>query len=77
MKTNWAKGVDSKGQPIPNPEKEPKIDGALLLRIRAVLSTGRRLASVHRPAFFTSMQHELSACFTSTMKTQSQKGGRE
>ncbi|HLH04331.1 MAG TPA: acido-empty-quinoprotein group A [Bryobacteraceae bacterium] len=30
VKTNWAKGVDAKGQPIPNPAKEPKEDGALV-----------------------------------------------
>jgi len=30
VKTNWAKGVDAKGQPIPNPAKEPQIAGALL-----------------------------------------------
>lgn len=29
VKTNWAKGVDAKGQPIPNPEKEPHEDGTL------------------------------------------------
>ncbi len=28
--TNWAKGFDSKGQPIPNVEKEPKPNGALV-----------------------------------------------
>lgn len=28
--TNWAKGLDSKGQPISNPAKEPQTDGALL-----------------------------------------------
>jgi acido-empty-quinoprotein group A len=28
--TNWAKGIDAKGQPIPDPEKEPKVDGSLL-----------------------------------------------
>lgn len=28
--TNWAKGVDSRGQPIPNPAKELKPDGALV-----------------------------------------------
>lgn len=27
---NWAKGVDSKGQPIPDPAKEPMADGTLL-----------------------------------------------
>jgi alcohol dehydrogenase (cytochrome c) len=27
---NWSKGVDAKGQPIPNSAKEPKTDGALL-----------------------------------------------
>lgn len=30
VRTNWAKGVDSNGQPIPNPAKEPQIDGALV-----------------------------------------------
>lgn len=30
VKTNWAKGVDSKGQPIPNPAKQPQTDGALV-----------------------------------------------
>jgi alcohol dehydrogenase (cytochrome c) len=27
---NWASGVDAKGQPIPNPAKEPQTDGALV-----------------------------------------------
>ncbi len=27
---NWSKGVDAKGQPIPDEAKEPKVDGALL-----------------------------------------------
>ena len=30
IKTNWAKGIDSRGEPIPNPAKEPKPDGALV-----------------------------------------------
>ena len=30
VKTNWAKGVGASGQPIPNPAKEPRIDGALV-----------------------------------------------
>jgi alcohol dehydrogenase (cytochrome c) len=30
VKTNWAKGYDAKGQPIPNPAKHPQIDGALV-----------------------------------------------
>ena len=30
VKTNWAKGVDDAGQPIPNPAKEPQVDGALV-----------------------------------------------
>jgi alcohol dehydrogenase (cytochrome c) len=30
VKTNWAKGIDAKGQPIPNPAKEPQIDGSLV-----------------------------------------------
>jgi alcohol dehydrogenase (cytochrome c) len=27
---NWAKGVDDHGQPIPDPMKEPKVDGSLI-----------------------------------------------
>jgi len=27
---NWSKGVDAKGQPIPDPGKEPKVDGSLI-----------------------------------------------
>ena len=30
IQTNWAKGYDEKGQPIPNPAKRPQIDGALV-----------------------------------------------
>ena len=30
VKTNWSLGVDAKGQPIPNPAKQPKLDGALV-----------------------------------------------
>ena len=30
VKTNWAKGFDEKGQPIPNPDKNPQIAGALV-----------------------------------------------
>ncbi len=29
VKTNWSKGIDAKGQPIPNPAKEPQLDGTL------------------------------------------------
>lgn len=28
--TNWAKGFDAKGQPIPDPKKDPQIDGSLV-----------------------------------------------
>jgi len=28
---NWTKGLDSRGQPIPNPDKDPKPDGALMM----------------------------------------------
>jgi alcohol dehydrogenase (cytochrome c) len=30
VKTNWSKGVAPDGSPIPNPAKEPQIDGALV-----------------------------------------------
>jgi|SRR5579884_1018768 len=29
-RANWAKGIDAKGQPIPDPAKMPQIDGALV-----------------------------------------------
>ena len=28
--TNWSKGYDAKGQPIPDPAKKPQVDGALV-----------------------------------------------
>jgi alcohol dehydrogenase (cytochrome c) len=28
---NWSKGVNAKGQPIPDPAKEPKVDGTLVI----------------------------------------------
>jgi alcohol dehydrogenase (cytochrome c) len=30
VKTNWSKGIDAKGQPIPDPAKMPQFDGALV-----------------------------------------------
>ena len=30
VKTNWAKGYDKRGQPIPDPAKMPQVDGALV-----------------------------------------------
>jgi alcohol dehydrogenase (cytochrome c) len=30
VKTNWAKGYDAKGQPIPDPAKMPQLDGTLV-----------------------------------------------
>ncbi|MBV8846488.1 MAG: acido-empty-quinoprotein group A [Bryobacterales bacterium] len=30
VKTNWTQGVDAKGQPVPNPAKEPQLDGVLV-----------------------------------------------
>jgi alcohol dehydrogenase (cytochrome c) len=30
VKTNWTLGYDAKGQPIPNPAKDPQLDGALV-----------------------------------------------
>lgn len=31
IKINWSEGVNKQGEPIPNPEKEPKTDGALVI----------------------------------------------
>jgi alcohol dehydrogenase (cytochrome c) len=30
VKTNWTKGLDAKGQPVPDPAKMPQTDGALV-----------------------------------------------
>lgn len=30
VKTNWSEGVNADGQPIPNPAKQPQVDGALV-----------------------------------------------
>jgi len=30
VKTNWSKGYDERGQPVPNPAKHPQFDGALV-----------------------------------------------
>jgi len=30
VKTNWAKGIDARGQPVPDTAKEPQIDGSLV-----------------------------------------------
>jgi alcohol dehydrogenase (cytochrome c) len=30
VKTNWTKGYDAKGQPIPDPAKHPQVDGSLV-----------------------------------------------
>ena len=30
VKTNWTRGVDAEGQPIPDPAKEPQLDGTLV-----------------------------------------------
>jgi len=27
---NWSKGIDQRGQPIPDPDKEPKVDGSMV-----------------------------------------------
>lgn len=27
---NWSKGIDERGEPIPNPDKDPKVDGSLI-----------------------------------------------
>lgn len=31
MKINWSKGIDAKGEPIPDSEKQPKTDGTLVM----------------------------------------------
>ena len=43
--TNWAKGIDSRGEPIPNPAKEPKPDGVLSRPVPTARPTGWLRAS--------------------------------
>src|SRR5262249_23684395 len=53
VKTNGAKALHAKGQPIPTPAKQPHLDGALCRRTRAALPTGRRRALTRRRDFST------------------------
>ena len=51
---NWAKGIDEKGQPIPDPAKDPSRDGVLIAPNEAGLTNYRspsvdtREGTVHR-----------------------------
>ena len=50
-KANWAKGLDAKGQPIPDPAKCPQLTAPWFLRTKAARPTGLRRASVRQPGF--------------------------
>ena len=76
VKTNWAKGYDAKGQPIPNPAKDPQIDGALVSP-----EPGRRhqlaaaeLQPVDRPVL-RQRRAAPTACITSTTRATTRKAG--
>ena len=45
----WSMGINAKGQPIPNPEKDPSIDG-VLVGPGDRPPTGRLRVSARRPA---------------------------
>jgi len=52
---NWMKSVDAKGQPIPDPAKEPKVDGSLINTPGGGATNWPRQALVRKPGCSTSM----------------------
>ncbi len=49
---NWAKGVDAKGQPVPDPMKEPQVEGSMIDMPTLGRRTGSRPATIRRPSSF-------------------------
>ena len=49
---NWSKGLDAKGQPIRNPDKEPKPDGTLVIPTRAARQIGLLPRSIRETGLF-------------------------
>ena len=76
VKTNWSKGYDEKGQPIPNPgEGAAGRRRAGVARTRAARPTGRRRASARRPACSTSAPRAPTASTTSTTRARTRRAG--
>jgi len=50
--TNWAMGIDAKGQPIPNPDKDPKRDGRLIAPDEGGLNNFRSSSFDPQTGFF-------------------------
>jgi alcohol dehydrogenase (cytochrome c) len=69
---NWASGLDSKGQPIPNPDKEPAADGRIIAPDEAGLTnyrspsfdpaTGLLIVSTH-PSYAVYFNKEADGAF--------------
>ena len=60
---NWAKGLDAKGQPIPRSQRSiPPRTACWSRRLRAAPPTGRRPASIRKPACSTSAPAAPTAC---------------
>jgi len=69
--TNWTKGIDAKqGQPIPNPAKEPQIDGALVTPNRPVRRIGCRRFQSTNGLFYINASRGSSAYYITTMTTK-------
>ena len=76
VKPNWAKGVDAKGPPIPNPAKEPQLDGALVYAEPGRRApTGRRRAYNPETGLFYVNAAVRSASITSTTRATSPRAG--
>ncbi len=76
--TNWAKGVDSNGVPIPDPAKMPQVDGALVSPNQGGATNWPPAdASAHRPACSTFPLRAPSASIISSIWTKTRKAGEE
>ncbi|MEZ5362818.1 MAG: hypothetical protein R2748_10885 [Bryobacterales bacterium] len=76
-KANWAKGLDKRGQPIPDPAKYPRPTARSSRPTRPAPPTGRRRASAPTRACSTSTPPTPTASTTSTTTRRSRKAGRQ
>jgi len=65
---NWTLGVDKKGQPIPNPEKEPARDGRLIAPDEGGLTNYRSPALIQRRAYSSWMLIRVTASISRSLK---------
>ncbi len=76
VKTNWSKGYDAKGQPIPDPAKHPQIDGALVSPNQGGATNWPPPSfSPQTGLFYVSAGRAYSASITSTIRATTRRAG--